>query len=109
MLIQIVTCLGIVHLIYKNKESILLDSSNSIIPINKQAFKSFCVSDISFSSNDYTLNSLLTILPKKINIHLIDKKDEFINTLELIFGNRDVICNGCKICSSYIQNNIIKK
>ena len=109
MLILVTTCLGIVHLIYKNKESILLDSSQNIIPINKKAFNMLYISDISFSSNDYTLNNLLTILPSKINIHLLDKKDEFIKTLELIFENRITFCSGCNICSSYIQNNLIKR
>jgi len=54
------------------------------------------LSDISFSSNDYTLNSLLTLLPRRIYIHIIDGiEDEFINTLKLIFDNRVCICNDC--------------
>ena len=91
----------IVHLVYKNKESFLLDENKNIIPINKSAFNSHFISDISFSSNDYTLNKLLTLLPNNIYIHLIDEKDEFINTLELIFGRKIHLCNDCDICRLY--------
>ena len=60
------------------------------------------LSDISFSSNDYMLNSLLTLLPRKIYIHLIDNCiDEFINTLNLIFEKRISICTNCNICNFY--------
>ena len=95
---------GTVHLIYKNKESILLDNSKNLIPINKNAFNTLYLSDISFSSNDYTLNSLLTIIPSNLCIHLLDEKDEFINTLELIFEDRISICHSCDICSLYRKN-----
>ena len=67
------------------------------------------VSDISFSSNDYTLNALLTLLPKKIYIHIINgTEDEFINTLKLIFDNRVYICNDCNICNAYKIKKIHK-
>ena len=47
------------------------------------------MSDISFSSNDYALNTLLNLVPKKIYIHLLDgESDEFINTIKLIFEDR---------------------
>ena len=95
-----------IHLIYKNKESILLDDKKKIIPINKSAFTSHFLSDISFSSNDYALNNLLTLLPKDLYVHLIDEKDEFVNTLELIFDNRFHPCHNCDICSLYKNSNI---
>ena len=98
----------IAHLVYKNRESFLLDANKNIIPINKNAFDRHFISDISFSSNDYTLNKLLTLLPNNLFVHLIDKKDEFINTLELIFGKRLRICNGCDICKLYKNANLRK-
>ena len=83
-----------VHLIYSNTESILLDESMNIIEIDEDVFKAKYLSDITFSSNDYTLNSLLNLVPKKIYIHLSEGiYDEFINTLQLIFENRIEICN----------------
>jgi len=52
------------------------------------------LSDISFSNNDYILNTLLSILPSKIIIHLQNNYiDEFINTLALIFENKVEIKN----------------
>ena len=91
-----------VHLIYSSSNSTLLDNNKNIIPINKNIFNAKYLSDISFSSNDYTLNQLLSLLPKKIYIHLIDDKiDEFITTLILIFENKIEICKECSICNLY--------
>lgn len=92
----------IVHLIYNNETSILLDENKSIVDVSDNLFKAKYLSDISFSSNDFALNGLLTLLPKKIYIHLIDNcVDEFINTLGLIFENRVQICSDCNICKIY--------
>ena len=91
-----------VHLIYTNENSILLDSNKNIINISDEIFKAKYLSDISFSSNDYALNSLLTLLPKKIYIHLIDNVvDEFIHTLGLIFEGKVDVCTDCDICRLY--------
>lgn len=91
-----------VHLIYNNQESILLDEFKNLIPIDKNVLNNKYLSDISFSSNDYTLNALLTLLPKRIYVHLIDNcKDEFINTLQLIFDNKIFICSDCNMCRTY--------
>lgn len=93
---------SLVHLIYKSQESTLLDEFKSVISVDESVFNSKYLSDISFSSNDYTLNTLLTLLPKKIYVHLIDNvEDEFINTLKLIFDNRIYICNDCSLCKIY--------
>ena len=93
---------NIVHIIYSKHESILLDKNKEIISNSNEHFKAKYLSDITFSSNDYTLNSLLTILPKKIYIHLIDNYiDEFINTIQAVFENRVQICTDCNICKIY--------
>ena len=93
---------NIVHLIYNTSESILLDEHKNLILNSEEIFNAKYLSDISFSANDYTLNSLLNLLPKKIYIHLIDNQiDEFINTLQLIFENRVSICLNCEICNLY--------
>lgn len=96
-----------IHLIYTNKESILIDENKNVISTTDYILKAKYLSDISFSSNDYALNTLLNILPQKITIHLIDNNiDEFINTLQLIFEDRISLCNDCKICNIYkIKNN----
>lgn len=91
----------LVHLIYLNEESILLDEHKNIIPFTDDIINAKYLSDISFSSNDYALNSLLTLLPERIEVHIIGYEDEFINTLKLIFGNRIFICKDCNICRTY--------
>lgn len=95
-----------VHLVYINQESILIDEFGNLINTDSHIFETKYLSDISFSSNDYALNALLTLLPKKINIHLINSdEDEFINTLKLIFDNRIYICRDCDICKIYRENS----
>lgn len=92
----------ILHLIYSNGESILLDKEKNIISLENNNINNLkYLSDISFSSNDIALNTLLSMLPKKIEIHIIDKEDEFINTLKLIFESRIKICTECNICKTY--------
>lgn len=99
----------IVHLIYQNEESILLDEFKKVIDLDDSILNSKYLSDITFSSNDYTLNTLLTLLPRKIYVHLIDGvQDEFINTLKLVFDNRIYICNDCNICKVYRLEKIRK-
>ncbi len=102
--------LDIVHLVYYNNNCILLDENKNIINVDDEIFNAKYLSDITFSSNDYTLNTLLTLLPKKIYIHLIDCSiNEFINTIQLVFENRVEICTDCAICKLYRQNNLIAK
>ena len=91
----------IIHLIYRKKDSILLDNNKNIIVKSKENFNAKFLSDISFSDNDYILNTLLNILPKKINIHLLTSSDDFINTLNLIFEDRIQICDDCTLCRAY--------
>ncbi len=98
-----------VHIIYSNSDSLLLDENKNIIDITEEVFKAKYLSDITFSSNDYILNSLLTLLPSKIYIHLIEPYiDEFIHTLQAIFENRVTLCTDCNICKLY-KNNQTKK
>ena len=97
----------VVHLIYNKNNSTLLDKDKNQINVSDDIFKAKYLSDISFSSNDYALNTLLTLVPKKIHIHLIDNCiDEFINTISLIFENRVEICTDCSICKIYKNNPI---
>ena len=99
------TC-EIIHLIYNNENSILLDENKNVINISDDIFKAKYLSDITFSSNDFALNGLLTLLPKKIYIHLINNcVDEFIHTLGLIFEGRVQICTDCNICNLYKKNS----
>lgn len=91
-----------VHLIYKDKISIITDDNQNVISYNDNLRKAKYISDISFSSNDLALNTLLNLIPKSITIHLVDNYcDEFINTLKLIFAEKVKICEDCDICTIY--------
>ncbi len=90
------------HLIYYHKNSIIIDDNKEVITCNDNISKAKYISDISFSSNDLALNTLLNLLPKKITVHLIDSYlDEFINTIKLIFQDKVKICEDCDICRLY--------
>lgn len=85
--------IDVVQLYYNSSASTLFDENNNIIDVKSDSFDMKYLSDISFSSNDYILNALLTLIPQKIIIHTSDRFiDEFINTLSLIFENRITIC-----------------
>lgn len=99
---------GLVHLIYDKGEAILLDEKRQIIDTSSSMLNAKYLSDITFSANDYALNTLLTLLPKRIKIHLKCEKDDFISTLELIFGNRVCFCNSCSLCREISHFKIIK-
>lgn len=92
---------GTVHVIYKNEGPILLDESGEVIVYEGKYLKPKYLSDISFSSKDYCLNELLNLLPQKIIVHLITELDEFINTLQLIFKGRIIICEECNVCNTF--------
>lgn len=80
---------NLVSLYYDASKPRLFDEDNNIIDVRGDSFDMKYLSDISFSSNDYILNALLTLIPKKIVVHLSDGSiDDFINTLSLIFENR---------------------
>ncbi len=94
--------ISLIHLVYYKNESILLDNNKKVIRTDDKIFSDKYLPDISFSNNDYVLNTILNLIPKKLIIHMIDsKEDEFINTLKLIFGNRCEICSDCIICDLY--------
>ena len=99
----------LLHLVYSNENAFLLDKDKNKIDTNNNIFKAKYLSDISFSPNDFVLNSLLSLLPKKIYIHLLDNCiDEFIHTLCLIFENKIEICTDCNICNLYKKNKKLK-
>lgn len=90
-----------IHLIYREKKALLLDQNKNTISDSDEIFNTKFLSDISFSDNDYILNTLLNILPQKINIHLLTVSDDFIKTLQLIFEDKINICTDCNICKTY--------
>ena len=95
------------HIVYSTNFTLILDENKKIIDCENSNLSTKFLSDISFSTNDYTLNTLLTLLPRKIYVHLIDNTiDEFITTLKLIFENKLETCTDCNICNLYHKYNI---
>ncbi|MBR3324828.1 MAG: putative sporulation protein YtxC [Clostridia bacterium] len=88
-----------VNLINISSNGILLSDNGEIIKLD--SFNSAYISDISFSQNDYILNTLVGLLPSKIKIHLVSPKDQFIKTIEMIFTNKVQYCEGCKLCKAF--------
>ena len=92
----------VVHIVYRKDNPLLLDENKNIIPLDNSIYQAKYLSDISFSNNDFILNTLLSVLPKKIYLHLVDNAiDEFANTLLLIFEKKIVVCSDCDICNLY--------
>ena len=102
----------VVHIVYSSTDSFLLNENKEIIEDDKNLLNAKYLSDITFSSNDYTLNSLLNLLPKRIYIHVLEGYvDEFINTIQSIFESRVIICKDCNICRLYknSKHSLFKK
>lgn len=101
-----------VHLISLEHDTFLLDENMQLIDVDKNALSAKYLSDVSFSTNDYILNTLLNLLPQKIYMHLVSPLSnlDFINTLQLIFENRIELCHDCNICNLYkrIKKNEFK-
>lgn len=92
-----------VHIISLENDTFLLNENIELIDVDKNGLNAKYLSDLSFSTNDYILNTLLNILPQKIYIHLVSDFDnlDFLNTLQLIFENRIELCHNCNICNLY--------
>lgn len=81
--------IDLVHLIYEKDNIQLLDKNKNNIDIDINLSNTKYLSDISFSSSDMVLSTLLELLPRRIYIHLKNEiQDDFIKTLEQIFENR---------------------
>lgn len=83
-----------IHLLSLDDDIVLLNESLEVIEIDKNLSNTKYLSDISFSNNDFVLNTLLTLLPKKLYLHLVSTSanSDFIRTVQLIFENRIITC-----------------
>lgn len=102
---------NIVHIINLDYDIYLLDEDLNIIDIDKNSLNAKYLSDVTFSNNDFILNTLLNLLPKKVFLHQVSNYSnlEFINTLKLIFDSRLKICTDCNICNLYKNLNVKHK
>lgn len=100
-----------IHLVCFDYDTILFDEDMNILEVDKSALNAKYLSDVSFSNNDYVLNTLLNLLPNKVFLHLasVSGNLDFINTLKLIFEDRLEICTDCNICNMYKNLNVQPK
>lgn len=95
---------SIVHVVVLEFNTILLDKDFNNIEIEKNSLNAKYLSDVSFSNNDYILNTLITLLPQKLVLHIASlspSNSDFINTLKAIFENRIEVCYDSNICNLY--------
>ena len=102
---------SIIHVVCFDFDTFLLNEDMEVIDINKNSLNAKYLSDVSFSHNDYVLNTLLNLLPNKIYLHLTSSTAnlDFINTLQLIFEDRIEVCTDCNICNLYKNLNVKQK
>ncbi len=102
---------NIVHIINLDYDIYLLNEDLNIIDIDKNSLNAKYLSDVTFSNNDFILNTLLNLLPQKVFLHQVSNYSnlEFINTLKLIFDSRLKICTDCNICNLYKNLNVKHK
>ena len=100
-----------IHVVCFDFDTFLLNEDMEVIDIDKNTLNAKYLSDISFSHNDYVLNTLLNLLLNKIYLHLASNTAnlEFINTLKLIFENRLEVCTDCNICNLYKNLSVKQK
>ncbi len=96
----------LIHLFYFNTEKNILDEKFNLITTTSS--KKF-LSDISFSENDFILNSILSLVPKKLIIHTNNNDNNFITFLKSIFSNKCILCKHCDHCTPQILNSSNKK
>lgn len=93
-----------IHLIYLNSNATLLDNNGNNIKLENIS-NNMILSDFDFSKNDYVLNTLITLSPRQIVLHLLSPEDNFIDAIMQIFTTRVSICKDCKYCKKF-RNNI---
>ena len=81
-----------IHLVYLNSNATLLDDDGNEIKLENIS-SNVILSDFDFSKNDYVLNTLISLAPKEIVLHLLSPCDNFINAIKEIFTNRVIISN----------------
>lgn len=101
---------GTVHIVCLDSGIFLLDENMAVINVDKNDLNAKYLSDVSFSDNDYILNTLLKLLPQKMYMHISSSMNlDFINTLKLIFDKRFEICTDCNICNLYKKLDVKQK
>lgn len=90
------------HIVYKSEGKINL-YNKQFKNVTGHYIKKYCkelLLDSTLTREDLLLHVLITICPKKIFIHKMEnmKTKQFMNTLEIIFEENIIYCQGCRFC-----------
>ncbi|WP_425448178.1 sporulation protein YtxC [Dethiothermospora halolimnae] len=102
--------LNTVNVIIKENKYLLYDDDNK--KINNDFLEEVAdeIVDETMSYDDLLISSLITIAPRNIVIHIIDRKNiKVVDVIKSIFVNKTTICKGCCLCSSEILGKKEKK
>ena len=100
-----------IHIVYDKEGRIQLYNKEQL-NITGHYIKKYCkdlILDSTLTREDLILHVLITVSPKKLLIHQAKymKNRQFVNTLEIIFGESISYCKGCHLCESQIENKNI--
>jgi len=98
-----------VHVLYGyDKKYILLDQNKR--EITNECIKDFIneVAEGEINYDDLLVSSLITLAPKKIYIHSVNriKNKELIETIKNVFLGKVVCCECCELCSIEHKSNV---
>ncbi len=89
-----------IHILVGQNNYTLLNENYS--PIENEYLEELATEflDGEIKYGDLLISSLITIAPTRIYIHLMEKikNKEIIDTIQKVFNNRAIICEGCDIC-----------
>lgn len=92
----------VIHITYKREGKIQIYDKNKR-NVTGYYIKKYCkdlLLDSTLTREDLLLHVLITISPKKLLVHKSEnmKNRQFINTLEIIFDENIMYCQGCDFC-----------
>lgn len=91
-----------IHVIYKSDGKINL-YNKQYKNVTGHYIKKYCkelLLDSTLTREDLLLHVLITVCPKKVFVHKMEnmKTKQFMNTLEIIFEENIIYCQGCEFC-----------
>lgn len=98
----------IIHIMadYDNKYILL---NESLEEITNECIQEFVneISEGEVNNDDLLVSSLITMAPKKIIIHNLDKfrNKELLETVKNVFSGKVITCSGCKTCMVNLVNH----
>jgi len=98
---------SIVNVILKSSGSFqMFDNDTNVIDSRYKNGFSVDMVQSEIDSEDLLISALITVAPKRINLHLPEPKKvkDILTTLQGVFGERVKICGGCTCCHNLGEN-----